>query len=219
MKREFFAEIIGTFALVFCGTGAVMSNEIFDGALGNIGIAVTFGFVVIAVIYAFGHISGAHINPAVSIAFWAAKRFEAKKLLIYIPAQLIGATLASLTLSVLFKDFQTSFGVTTPSINVWSAFIFEVLLSFLLMLVILNVSSGAHEQGLMAGIAIGGTVLLEAMFAGPATGASMNPARSFAPALVSGELSYLWIYLTAPVIGMLLASPLCKFFNGPQCCN
>ena len=202
MKR-YLAEFIGTFALVFCGTGAIIINAQ-TGVISHAGIAITFGLIVMVMIYAVGNISGAHFNPAVTIAFTVAKKFPLNQLAQYILAQIGGALLASLILKFLFPE-NILLGATMPSGVVMQSFVLEILLTFFLMFVIINVAHGSKEQGMFAGLAIGSTVLLDAMFGGPISGASMNPARSFAPALVSGNLEYLWIYLTAPLIGAVLA--------------
>ena len=212
--RRYAAELIGTYALVFAGTGAIVINEQ-TGALGHIGVAATFGLIVLAMIYAFGDLSGAHLNPAVTIGFVVAKRFPLKEAAPYIVAQLGGAVLASLTLRLLFPE-NTTLGATFPTGSEMQSFILEALLTYFLMLVILQVSHGSKETGLMAGIAIGAMVGLEALFAGPICGASMNPARSIAPALVSGELRALWIYIVAPVIGALLATGTWKWIRPVQ---
>lgn len=202
--RRYVAELIGTYALVFAGTGAIIINEQ-TGALGHFGVAATFGLIVLAMIYTFGDLSGAHLNPAVTIGFVVAKRFPLKEAAPYIFAQLSGALLASLTLRFLFPENAT-LGATQPAGSFEQSFILEVLLTYFLMLVILQVAHGSKEVGVMAGIAIGAVVGLEALFAGPISGASMNPARSIAPAIVSGELQALWIYITAPAAGALLAT-------------
>ncbi len=217
MKR-FIAETIGTFALVFCGTGAIVINEYTNGAVTHPGIAITFGLIVMGMIYAFGDISGAHINPAVTIAFAYAKKFPWRDVPLYALAQLTGAFAASGLLFFLFPESE-NLGATLPQLDILRVFIFEIILSFFLMVVIINVSTGSKEIGVIAGIAIGGVVLLEAMFAGPITGASMNPARSIAPAVVSGNLQDLWLYITAPVIGCLLAVVSCKLVKDEQCCD
>lgn len=217
--KKYISEFIGTFALIFCGTGAMTVNEITNGAdLTHIGVAITWGLIVMAMIYAFGEISGAHFNPAVTIAFAYAKRFSWKEVPKYIIAQLVGALLASVMLWVLFPTSEF-YGATLPTVVPWRAFILELLLTFFLMLTIINVSTGSKEVGVMAGIAIGGVVLLEAMFAGPITKASMNPARSIAPALISGHLEHLWLYILAPIIGALLAVVSCKIVKDDSCCN
>ena len=198
--RKYIAETIGTFALVFCGTGAIIINQETNGKVTHVGIAITFGLIVMAMIYALGNISGAHLNPAVSIAFALSGRFSVKELLPYILSQLSGAFAASLILHYLFPG-NSNMGATLPSGQEMQSFILELILTFFLMLVIIHVATGSKEQGMFAGLAIGSTVLLEAMFAGPISGASMNPARSLAPAIISGNTDHLWIYLAAPVFG------------------
>ncbi len=217
MKR-YIAEIIGTFSMVFCGTGAMTINEITGGDVTHPGIAITWGLIVMAMIYAFGDISGAHFNPAVTVAFAYAKKFSWREVPKYIIAQCIGAIMASSILLFLFPESQF-LGATLPSFEPYKAFILELLLTFFLMLVIINVSTGSKEIGVIAGIAIGSVVLLEAMFAGPMTKASMNPARSLGPALLSGNLQHLWLYLTAPFIGAWLAVVSCKLVKDDQCCD
>jgi len=202
--KKYFAESIGTFILVFCGTGAIIINEVSGGTVTHAGIAVTFGLVVLAMIYALGDVSGAHINPAVTIAFAVAKRFEWKEVAPYITAQLIGAVLASMLLNFLFP-VNDMLGTTIPAGPPMQSFILEVMLTFILMFVILNVSVGAKEKGITAGIAIASVIGMEAMFAGPICGASMNPARSIGPAVVSAHLEYLWLYVAAPITGAVLA--------------
>jgi aquaporin Z len=211
MKR-YAAELLGTFALVFCGTGAIVINQHTGGVIGHAGIAATFGLIVTAMIYTFGDVSGAHLNPAVTIAFSIAKLFKWNQVAPYILAQLTGAFLASLLLKTLFPSNPT-LGATLPAGSEMQSFILEVVLTFLLMLVILFTSQGSKEAGIMAGIAIGGTVLLEAMFAGPICGASMNPARSIAPAITSGQLQHLWIYIAAPLTGASLATLVWRLFR------
>ena len=211
MKR-YIAEILGTFALVFCGTGAIIINQQSSGAITHVGIAMTFGLIVMAMIYALGHISGAHLNPAVTIAFTLAKKFKAKQVTPYIISQLAGAFLASFVLNYLFPTNEF-LGATIPSGTPLQSFILECILTFFLMLVIIHVATGSKEQGMFAGLAIGSTVLLEAMFAGPVSGASMNPARSLAPAIVSAHMEHLWAYLTATILGAALAIPIWKFLN------
>lgn len=203
--KKYIAEFIGTFALVFCGTGAIIINQETNGAISHVGIAATFGLIVMCMIYTFGEISGAQFNPAVTIAFAFADRFDKKEVLPYIGSQIAGAFLATLILKFLFP-MNHNLGATLPTGSQMQSFILEVILTFLLMLVILNVSQGSKETGLFAGIAIGGTVLLEAMFAGPICGASMNPARSLSPAIVSGNIADIWIYITAPILGAILAT-------------
>lgn len=218
MSKRFISEIIGTFALVFCGTGAMVINDFTGGTVTHVGVAITFGLIVMGMIYAFGGISGAHLNPAVTIGFAYAKKFPWKEVPSYVLAQLIGAFLASGILLYLFPESQT-LGATVPGLSALKVFILEIILSFFLMVVIINVSTGSKEIGLVAGIAIGSVVLLEAMFAGPITGASMNPARSIAPAVVSGNIADLWIYIFAPIIGCVLAVVSCKLVKDEQCCD
>jgi MIP family channel proteins len=199
-RRDLLAETVGTFALVFAGTGAIVINDVADGMVGHIGISLTFGLVVLAMIYALGDISGAHFNPAVTIGFWAARRIERATVLPYILSQFAGALLASLLLRLLFPSHE-SLGATQPAGPALQSFVLESVLTFLLMLVILQVSTGGKEKGITAGMAVGAVVALEALFAGPISGASMNPARSFAPALVSLHLAHIWIYVLAPLTG------------------
>lgn len=203
--KKYLAELIGTFALVFCGTGAIIVDQQTNGAVGHIGVAITFGLIVTAMIYTFGDKSGAHINPAVTIAFSLAKLFPKKQIIPYIASQTIGALIASVLLKLLFPS-NLNLGATIPAGSDLQSFILEIVLTFILMLTILFTSQGSKETGTMAGLAIGGVVLLEAMFAGPISGASMNPVRSLTPAIVSGNLATLWIYLTAPVVGASLAT-------------
>lgn len=209
------AEAVGTFALVFAGTGAIVANADSGGAVSHVGVGLTFGLVVLAMIYALGDVSGAHLNPAVSLGFWAAGRFPGREVLPYAGAQTLGAVMASGLLRACFPLDPTGLGATRPAGGwVGRAFVFEVILTALLMLVILRVSTGAKEKGITAGIAIGATVGLEALFAGPVCGASMNPARSLAPALVSGQMGAVWLYLLAPALGSLFAVPLGRAFGG-----
>ena len=217
MKR-LFAEYLGTFALVFAGTGAIVINHASHGAITHAGIALTFGLIVLAMIYTFGDVSGAHLNPAVTTAFAVARRFAWRTVPAYIAAQLAGAVSASALLRALFPTDAT-LGATLPAGSAVQSFILEVVLTLLLMVVILSVSTGAKEKGITAGIAIGAVIALEAMFAGPICGASMNPTRSLAPALVSGHLEHLWIYLAGPMLGAALAVPACCAFREPGCCG
>jgi len=210
--RSYIAEVIGTFALVFCGTGAIIIDQQSGGAVSHVGIAITFGLIIMSMIYCLGNISGAHLNPAVSIAFTISGRFPLRLLPGYIISQLTGALLASFTLKLLFSSSQF-LGATLPAGSDMQSFILELILTFFLMLVIINVAEGSKEQGMFAGLAIGAVVGLEAMFAGPICGASMNPARSIAPAIVSGHLEHLWIYIIAPVAGAVLAIPVWKYLT------
>ncbi len=216
--RKYMAELIGTFALVFTGTGAIIINDVSGGVITHVGIALTFGLVVMAVIYAIGDISGAHLNPAVSFGFWVSRRFSGRSVLYYIISQCSGALLASLSLRLLFMEHPT-LGATLPAGPVAQSFVMEIILTGFLMFVILNVSSGAKENGLMAGIAVGAVVGLEALFAGPISGASMNPARSLAPALITENLKDLWLYIIAPLTGSYLAVFGCKIVRDKECCS
>ena len=187
--KKYIAEIIGTFSMIFCGCGAMVINDFTGGTITHPGVAITWGLIVMAMIYAFGDISGAHFNPAVTVGFAIAKKFSWNEVPKYIVAQFIGAIAASFVLLFLFPE--SDLGATLPTIEPLKVFIIELLLSFFLMVVIINVSTGSKEIGPIAGIAVGGVILLEAMFAGPLTKASMNPIRSLAPALASGNFTHL----------------------------
>ena len=218
--KKYYAEAIGTFAMIFCGTGAMTINEITNGSISHVGVAMVWGLIVMAMIYAFGDISGAHFNPAVSIGFAIAKKFSWQEVPKYMFAQAIGAILASGLLWFLFPESQF-LGETVPADGFppYRAAILEFILTFFLMLVIINVSTGSKEIGTMAGIAIGGVILLEAMFAGPMTKASMNPIRSIAPALFTGNFQYLWLYISAPILGAATAVFSCKLVKDENCCD
>ena len=208
--KNYWAEFFGTYILVFVGTGAIMINEISGGEVSNLGIGLSFGLVVMAMIYSIGDISGAHINPAVTIAFAIAKRFPKNQILPYISSQLVGAILASTSLYFIFPESITM-GETIPSNEDWiQSFLLEFILTFILMFVILNVSTGSKEKGIIAALAVGGVIAFEATFAGPISGASMNPARSIAPAIFSGDLTHLWLYVVATILGAILAVYSCK---------
>ena len=210
--KKCIAEFLGTYALVFAGTGAIVIDQQTHGSITHVGVAITFGLIVMSMIYALGDISGAHLNPAVSIAFAAAKKFQVKELAPFILSQLSGAAAASLTLKYLFPN-NKFLGATIPAGSDMQSFILEFILTFFLMLVIINVAKGSKEQGMFAGLAIGSVVALEAMFAGPICGASMNPARSFGPAIVSGHMEHLWIYLSATTLGASSAIPVWNFMK------
>jgi MIP family channel proteins len=203
--RPLACEAIGTFALVFAGTGAIVINDVSGGAVTHVGVALTFGLVVLSMIYAVGDISGAHFNPAVTLGFWLSGRLEWRWVLPYLVAQATGAVIASALLHAMFRS-DVTLGATLPAGSALQSFALEAVLTFFLMFVILGVSTGAKEKGTMAGIAIGAVIAFEALFAGPISGASMNPARSFAPALVSWRFSSLWIYLLAPALGAAAAA-------------
>src|ERR1700689_2214853 len=212
------AEMIATFALVFAGTGAIVINEASGGAITHVGIALTFGLIVLAMIYTLGDISGAHLNPAVTIGLWAARRLPGRDVFPYIASQFIGAILASALLRFLFPENKL-LGATMPAGSESQSFILEAVLTFFLMLTILNVSTGAKEKGVTAGIAIGAGIALEAMFAGAVCGAAMNPRRSLAPALVPGFFEHLCIYLPAPPLGAVAAIFACRCVREKDCCT
>lgn len=212
MIRKLAAEFIGTFALVFAGTGAIVANDFSNGAVSHVGVALTFGLVVMIFIYALAEISGAHFNPAVSFGFLQLKKLTINEFVRYILSQLAGAILASICIAKIFPPHST-LGMTVPHIAVWNAFIVEALLTFFLMFVILQVTTLGTKLPSIAGLAIGSTVALDALFAGQLTGASMNPARSFAPALVVGDFSSLWIYIFAPLVGAIVATWISSFLH------
>lgn len=216
LLRACLAEMLGTFVLVFAGTGAIIINDTAGGSITHMGVASTFGLVVMAMIYTLGDVSGCHINPAATVAFWAARRFPARRVVPYLLSQCLGAVLASALLRSLFT--HPTLGATQPAGSPWQSFTLEIVLTTVLLLVALSVSTGAKEKGMMAGAAIGAVVALEALFAGPICGASMNPARSLGPALVSGNLTHLWIYVAAPLIGSFLAVGSCWSVR-ENCCQ
>jgi len=216
--NRWLAEACGTFALVFAGTGAIIVDAGSGGAIGHAGVALVFGLVVAAMIHAFGDVSGAHLNPAVTLAFVVAGRFPRRDVPGYLVAQIVGALAASGVLAVLFPGAAT-LGETLPAGPVIQSLILEFILTAILMMVILSVSTGAKEKGITAGLAIGSVIAFEAMFAGPISGASMNPARSLAPALVGGNLQHLWLYLVATSLGAVAVVPLCSCIRGKECCG
>ena len=199
--KKYWAELIGTFILVFVGTGAIMINDI-TGEVTNLGIGLSFGLVVMVVIYSIGDISGAHINPAVTVAFWISGRFNGKHVIPYILFQIVGAIFASLILYYILPDANVM-GETLVKDNNWlQSFVFEFIITFILMFVILNVSTGSKQKDFIAGISIGSVVAFMAIFVGPISGASMNPARSIAPALF-GNNSFLWVYIVSTTLGAI----------------
>ena len=217
LVRRCFAESLGTFVLVFAGCGAIVVQAS-TGALGHPGVALTWGLVVLALVYAFGDKSGAHLNPAVTLGLALAKRFPRAEVVPYIGAQVVGAFAAAGVLLMLFPDDAT-LGATLPRGSAWQSFALEVLLTWFLMLAVLCITRGAAPKGITVGIVAGAIIGLEAMFAGPISGASMNPARSLAPAVVSGSVTAVWVYLTAPILGSLLAVPTCRCISPPGCCT
>jgi MIP family channel proteins len=201
LARRAAAEAIGAFALVFAGCGAIVTEAEHPGTLGAVGIALVFGLVIMAMVYATGHLSGAHLNPAVTLAFTLTRHLPAREALSYIGAQLLGAIAAAALLLAIWPSAPAALGTTLPTVGAGSAFAYETILTALLMFTIMAVATDTRAVGAGAAIAIGGAVGLDALFGGPITGASMNPARSIAPALVSGTLDDLWIYIAAPVVG------------------
>jgi aquaporin NIP len=212
LARSLVAELVGTFALVFAGAGAIMVDAK-THALGHVGVAIAFGLVIMAMIYAVGHISGAHFNPAVTFAFAITRHFPWVRAGAYWVAQVAGALLAAAILRGSLGNVA-HVGATLPSGSQGEAFLWELILTFFLMFVIMAVATDTRAVGEAAAIAIGGTVGLDAMFGGPVTGASMNPARSLGPALVSGDLHALWLYILAPLLGAGLGAFIYQFVRG-----
>ena len=212
--RKLVAEAFGTFCLVFAGCGAIVVNDIHGGVITHIGVAITFGLIVLTMIYTLGDVSGCHLNPAVTLGFLAAGRFESRRVVPYILAQCAGAVVASLALRAMFPA-HLALGATLPAGTDLQSWVMEFALALILMVVILSVSTGSKEKGILTGVAVGSVITLEAMFGGPVSGASMNPARSLAPAVVSGRLDHLWVYLTAPVAGALAGVVVCRAIHGP----
>ncbi len=213
-RRSLVAEALGTFALVFAGGGAIMVDAK-TGALGHVGVAISFGLVIMVMIFTFGHVSGAHFNPAVTLAFAATRHFPWRSVGPYVAAQAVGAVGAAGVLRASLGDVA-DVGATLPSGSAGQSFLWEIVLSAILMIVIAAVATDTRAVGQMAAVAVGGTVGLDAMFGGPISGASMNPARSLGPALVSGELAELWLYVAAPTIGALVGAALYQLVREPQ---
>lgn len=216
--KSYLAEIIGTFALVLVGTGAIVVDDVSSGALTHLGVSLAFGLIVMTMIYAVGDVSGAHLNPAVTLGFWTAKRLPGRRVAPYIASQFVGALAASSLIRLWFPEHAT-LGSTLPSGSILQSLSLEIVLTFLLMFVILGVATGAKEKGIIAGVAVGATVAMCALFGGPISGASMNPARSLGPALVSGELGFMWLYVLGPVAGALLAVGGCRGTREEGCCE
>lgn len=202
--------------LVFAGCGAAIADAHTGGALGIVGVALTFGLVVMAMVYATGHLSGAHINPAVTVAFTVTRHFPARDAIAYIGAQLAGATTGAFALLAVWPTKPAHLGATLPSVSAGSALLYEVVLSAVLMFVIVAVATDTRAVGAGAAIAIGGTVGLDALFGGPITGASMNPARSLGPALASGQWSGFWVYIVGPVLGTIAGAFAYQLVRGEQ---
>ena len=212
--KKYLAEFIGTFILVFCGTGVVIVDQLYNAGLGLLGISILWGLVVIALIYVFGPISGTHINPAVTVAVAIKQGMPKKDILFYILAQILGATLGSIALYFLFPEHK-SLGTTTPSGSHLQSFLMELILTFILMLTILGATAKKENESI-AGIIIGMVLIGIIMVGGPVSCASFNPARTLGPAIVSGVYDGLWIYLTAPIAGTVLAVLLWKVFESPE---
>jgi MIP family channel proteins len=213
--RSFLAELVGTFALVFAGCGAIVIDSVSHGQITHVGVAITFGVVIAAMIYATGHISGAHLNPSVTLAFAMTRHFPFRRVPIYWGAQLLGATVAALLLRTMFGDVA-HVGTTVPSGSDGRSLVLEIVLTFFLMLVIMAVATDDRAVGQAAAIAIGGTVLLDAMFGGPISGASMNPARSFGPALASDTWQSYWLYVVGPIAGATLGALVYELIRGER---
>jgi aquaporin Z len=214
---KYVAEFIGTFFLIIIGTGAIIINNTYPNALGHLGISIAFGAVILVMIYTCGHVSGAHFNPAVTIAFSVWGKFDKKHIIPYIVSQILGAICGSLLLRSLFGNVY-NLGATLPNYpaghgSSTTAFVFEVIFTFCLMFVIMSVATDSKAEGSFAGIVIGLTVMMGAAVAGPISGGSFNPARSIGPALVSGNLNHIWIYILAPIVGAVLASGLYTFMR------
>lgn len=209
----YLAEALGTFCVVFAGTGAVIVNQVTGGQVTGLGISLVFGLIVLAMIYAIGHISGAHLNPAVTLGFFSAGRHPLREILPYWIAQLTGAIAASITLRFIFNGHPTTLGTTLPAGSWSQSFALEFVLTFMLMFVIMGVAREDRAEGLMAGVAIGATIALEAILGGPVSGASMNPARSFAPALISGNFEFHWIYWVAPILGSVAGAQMYRLIR------
>jgi aquaporin NIP len=216
LLRRAVAEGLAAFALVFAGCGAIVTNAVHHGVLGSVGVSLVFGLVIMAMVYATGHLSGAHINPAVTVAFTLTRHFSPRDALAYIAAQLTGATAAAFLLASAWSGKPASLGATVPSVGVATALLYETVLTALLMFVIVSVATDTRAVGAAAALAIGGTVGLDALFGGPITGASMNPARSFGPALAAGQWHEFWVYLLGPLLGAALGAFAYQFVRAPH---
>jgi aquaporin NIP len=214
LARRALAEGLAAFALVFAGCGALVADAAYGGALGTVGVALAFGLVIMVMVYAVGHLSGAHINPAVTLAFALTRHFPGREAAAYIAAQLAGATLAALALAAVWTDHPGSLGATVPSVGAGSALVYEATMTAFLMFVIMAVATDTRAVGAAAAIAIGGTIGFDALFGGPVTGASMNPARSLGPAIASGEWTDFWVYVAGPLGGAALGALAYQFVRG-----
>ena len=206
LLRRTAAEGLAAFALVFAGCGAIVADARYDGVLGAVGVSLVFGLIIMVMVYATGHLSGAHINPAVTIAFTLNRHFPPRDAAAYLAGQLAGAAAGALVLLAVWPDQPGDLGATVPTVGAGSAFVYELVLTAFLMFVIMAVATDTRAVGAAAAIAIGGTVGLDALFGGPVTGASMNPARSFGPALEAGQWHDFWIYVAAPLAGAALGA-------------
>ena len=206
LARSLVAELIGSFALVFAGCGAIVADARYDGVLGAVGVSLVFGLIIMVMVYATGHLSGAHINPAVTIAFTLSRHFPPRDAAAYLAGQLAGATLGAVLLRALWDGTPADLGSTVPTVGAGAAVVYEGVMTAFLMFVVVAVATDTRAVGQAAAIAIGGTVALDALFGGPVTGASMNPARSFGPALASGTWDDFWIYVVGPTMGALLGA-------------
>jgi MIP family channel proteins len=215
LAQRCLAEAFATFALVFAGCGAIVVDAE-RGSLGAVGVAAAFGLVIMVMIYATGHLSGAHLNPAVTLAFAVTRHLPPREAAVYVPAQLIGAVLGALALRVAWEGTPADLGATVPTVGIGAALLYELLLTAFLMFVIMAVATDTRAVGAAAAIAIGGTVALDALVGGGVTGASMNPARSFGPALVASVWTDFWVYLVAPPAGALLGALLYVAIGGRQ---
>lgn len=218
MSRCLCAELFGTFVLVFAGTGAIVFDSVNPGKIGHLGVALTFGLVVLAMAYAVGSVSGAHLNPAVTVGLWLARRVPGRQVLPFVLAQLAGAFAASALLFAMYPHHAT-LGATLPHGPPWHSFVLEVGLTAVLVFVILAVTIAEPSVRALGGIVVGAVIALEALFAGPISGASMNPARSLAPAIISGSVGHLWVYVVAPLLGAAIAIPTCALIQQPGCCR
>jgi aquaporin NIP len=214
LAQRLLAEAVGTFALVFAGCGAIIVNAERGDTLGAVGVSAAFGLVIMVMIYATGHISGAHFNPAVTLAFTVGRHFPRREAVAYIPVQLAAAAAAALTLRLVWEGTPANLGATVPSVGSGAAVTYEFVLTAFLMFVIMAVATDTRAVGAAAAIAVGGTVGLDALFGGGVTGASMNPARSFGPALIAGEWKDFWVYILGPLAGALAGAFLYQAIRG-----
>lgn len=214
LLRRAGAEFVGSFSLVTAGCGAIMVNAS-TGSLTHVGIALTFGLIITVMIAATGHISGAHFNPAVTVAFALTRHFPWREIPLYIGSQVAGATLGALTLRLLLGDVA-QMGVTLPSGSALQSLGIEILLTAVMMFVIMAVATDTKALGSPAALAIGFTIMLDALWGGPISGASMNPARSFGPALISGIWKDHWVYWLAPLVGAGLGAGVYQLLREPE---